>query len=78
MPGAQRHWLRGGSKVTDVGNNGFQQLNLYKQTSEERYGGEAWWHTPLTPAHSRHRQVDPWEFKASMFYKASSRPVRVM
>ena len=32
-----------------------------------------WWHMPLVPALRRQRQVDFWEFEASLFYRVSSR-----
>ena len=35
---------------------------------------QAWWCTPLIPAHGRKRQVDLCEFKASLLYRVSSRP----
>ena len=30
-----------------------------------------WWHTPLIPSLSRQRQVDLYEFKASLVYRRS-------
>ena len=32
-----------------------------------------WWCTPLMPALRRQRQVEPWEFQASLVYVVSSR-----
>ena len=37
---------------------------------------ELWWHTPLIPALRRQRQVDFYEFKASLVYRVSSRIAR--
>jgi hypothetical protein len=32
-----------------------------------------WWPTPLIPAHGRQRQLDFYEFEASLVYSSSSR-----
>ena len=34
------------------------------------------WHTPLIPALRRQRQVDVYEFEASLVYRSSSRTAR--
>ena len=35
-----------------------------------------WWHSPLTPVFGRQRQVELWDFEASLVYTVSSRTVR--
>ena len=37
-----------------------------------------WWLTPLVPALRRQRQVDLWEFEASLVYKANSKTARTV
>ena len=39
---------------------------------------QAWWHTPFIPALGRQRQVDLWEFKASLIYTATPRTARAI
>jgi hypothetical protein len=35
-----------------------------------------WWCMPFIPALGEQRQVDPWEFEASLAYRMSSRAVK--
>jgi hypothetical protein len=39
---------------------------------------QGWWHTPLTPAFRRQRQVDLCNFKASLVSRVSSRAFRAI
>jgi hypothetical protein len=35
-----------------------------------------WWHKPFIPAFGRQRQVNLYEFKASLIFIANSRPAK--
>jgi hypothetical protein len=45
-----------------------------KQTNKQK--PEQWWRTPLVPTLVRQRQVDLYEFKASLVYRVNSRTAR--
>lgn len=37
---------------------------------------QVWWYTPVTPVLERQRQMEPWNFKASMVYTSNFRIAR--
>jgi hypothetical protein len=41
--------------------------------SKWKWKSQVWWHTPVIPAHGKHRQMDLHEFKASLVYKENSK-----